>query len=173
MKKCVLILLILVACLCKAEPIAPQQIRAPLLLHMIEFTDFPRARLNFDTLSLCFLESPDFEHAEQLSQIRQKTVKHMPFTVVRMVQLHEFGSANCQMLFVSEQHESDELFNQMDSLNQMALTIGETREFAQQGGLLSIVQGEQNMEIFINLRQLEQSPLKISSSVLKLARFVE
>ncbi|MBC3766129.1 YfiR family protein [Neptunicella marina] len=173
MNRLLMLLLTIVSLSSVAAPIAPYQIRAPLLLHMVEFTDFPRARLNFDSLSLCFLEGPEFNHAQQLSQIHQKMIKSIPFSVVRMVQLHEFGSANCHMLFVSKAHETKELFEQMDEINQTTLTIGESKEFVQQGGLLSIVAGGQNMEIVINLTQLEKSPLKISSSVLKLATFVE
>ena len=148
----------------------PAQVRAPLLYHMVEFTQFPSDRLQTSTINMCFLEDPDFVHANKLLQSNKKNIKQLPLMIIKLRNISELLSADCHLLFVDKQHESNELSQMLDRLNQDTLTAGETGEFVKNGGLLSIVPGKTSMEIQVNLQQLKKSPLKISSSVLKLAK---
>ncbi|WP_416307223.1 YfiR family protein [Neptunicella sp. SCSIO 80796] len=148
----------------------PAQVRAPLLYHMVEFTQYPSDRLQNNSINMCFLESPKFEHANKLMQSNKKRVKELSLAIIKLQNIEELQQTDCHLLFVSKQHESKELTQILDELNQDTLTAGETAEFVEDGGLLSIVPGKSNMDILVNMQQLKKSPLKISSAVLKLAK---
>ena len=53
------------------------------------------------------------------------------------------------------------------------LTVGDIADFAQEGGMIGLVEAEQRIRFNINLAAARQANLKLSSQLLKLATIVE
>jgi hypothetical protein len=81
-------------------------------------------------------------------------------------------SRSCQILFVSksERKRYAELFDEIRG--QMVLTIGETPEFLDAGGMIVFSMPGETLQFDVNLAVANKAHLKISSQLLALARRV-
>jgi hypothetical protein len=78
----------------------------------------------------------------------------------------------CQMVFVPAL-QSKQAASVIDSLRgSPVLTIGETKGFAERGGIINFIIEQNKLHFEINLNAAKQTPLSISSKVLALARIV-
>ena len=79
---------------------------------------------------------------------------------------------NCHMVFVPTM-ESKQAAGIIESLKGApVLTIGETKGFAERGGIINFTIDQNKLHFEINLDAAQQTPLRISSRVLALARIV-
>lgn len=78
----------------------------------------------------------------------------------------------CQGLFVSES-EKENFKNIIATVkNESVLTISESENFLEQGGIVNFVMGDKKVQFEINLDAARDARLKIKSQVLKLAQRV-
>lgn len=84
----------------------------------------------------------------------------------------EDGLRGCHIVFVSTS-ERKRLTRVFDAVKGSAtLTVGETEDFARQGGVIDFVKERYRIGFEINVAAAERAQLKISSKLLSLARIV-
>lgn len=151
------------------------EIRAPLILHVLNYTTFPTEDMQGDSdFDMCFLESGDYEHASMLlsPKLQGKKVSDHILNIIKLSDISEVAEQQCQAVFISKDRESSEIYAVLNSLDDDILLIGESSSFVEHGGLLAIVSMQSKMRILVNKDLLESSSLKISSRLLRLAKFI-
>ncbi len=127
------------AFLAVAQSFKPEQLRASFLYHIVHYTNFPDSHFEGNFVNFCFYEGNDPAHQEIFRSLPANKVKNRDTRIVEITNLAQVQDSNCQLLFVSRQVESDELFEQLQSLNQKLVSVGETRDFVERGGMITIV----------------------------------
>lgn len=95
----------------------------------------------------------------------------------RSIVIRQFDGTNdmaqCQILFISNSEEK----NQGKILDQLkaspVLTVGETEQFTEQGGIINFVIKDGKVRLEINLQAAQQANLQISSKLLSVADVVK
>lgn len=99
--------------------------------------------------------------------IHNKTVNHHPF---RCEEIHSLREAtNCQILFISasEKNRFPRILKDLRGTN--ILTVSETDQFIQAGGMINFVIENDEVHFQINDDAAKKAGLKISSKLLSLA----
>jgi hypothetical protein len=80
---------------------------------------------------------------------------------------------SCHILFIasSEKNFLPQTLKAFRGAN--ILTVGETDSFAREGGIITFVESDNNVQLEINLAAAEQARLKISSKLLSLAKVIK
>jgi YfiR/HmsC-like len=78
----------------------------------------------------------------------------------------------CHILFIasSEKARLKQIFEGLGGSD--ALTVGDTKGFVEQGGMINFVLEHDRMQFEVNRKAAEQAGLKISSKLLIVAKFV-
>lgn len=113
----------------------------------------------------------DFSFALPLAEsVRGKTIQEKQIEVRGVSKEQELHS--CHILFVSH-FERKSYARMLGSVRgQNVLTIGETPEFLDAGGILGFSMQGETLQFDVNLREANRAHLKISSRLLALARHV-
>lgn len=101
---------------------------------------------------------------------REKPVQGRMF---RVAQSHSAAElARCQILFISASEEGRlaQHFTALQRANSAALTVGESAEFLDAGGMVRFVVENKKVRFEINARAAEAAGISISSKLLNLAR---
>ena len=117
-----------------------EQLRAPFLLHIAGFTQFSGPLPAASTLQFCFLEGEDFPHAQIFRQAPDKTVQGRDVNLLTLSDISEIpDDQHCHLLFIGEERESEEVFELLNELNQNTISVGESLNFIEQGGMMAIL----------------------------------
>jgi YfiR/HmsC-like len=114
----------------------------------------------------------DFSLGTSLAEITRGTAIHERCVEIRWVR-KEQELKSCQILFVSrsEQKKYGQVLEAVRG--QGVLTVGETAEFLDAGGIVSFSMEEEKLKFDINLDEANRAHLRFSSRLLALARRVE
>jgi len=148
-----------------------QSSRASFLQHIAHYTIYPSHILNAGRFHFCFLEDEEQAHSDILSQKEQLQIKERQVTVVVLNLVTDPQIQHCHLLFVSKEAESELLYQQLSKLNKHLVSVGETAEFIDKGGMMSVVPLQSKMKILGNKQQFENTSLKFSSLLLKRVSF--
>ena len=77
---------------------------------------------------------------------------------------------SCHILFITSSEKNFLTQTLKPFRGASVLTVGETDSFAREGGIITFVESENNVQLEINLAAAEQARLKISSKLLSLAK---
>lgn len=154
-----------------AQSFKPEELRASFLYHIAHYTNFPDESLRSDTFNFCFLESADRPHTRVFHRLPKKRIKEKDIRLISLEGPGELDENECQVLFIGKQAESQELFARLERLNKTIVSVGETRDFIENGGMITIVPLQSKMRIFFSQEQYENTTLKFSSLLLKRANF--
>ena len=77
---------------------------------------------------------------------------------------------SCHILFITSSEKNFLTQTLKPIRGASVLTVGETDSFAREGGIITFVESENNVQLEINLAAAEQARLKISSKLLSLAK---
>ncbi len=101
---------------------------------------------------------------QSASESRPVAVRHIPAAT---------GLEKCHIVYIgrSEQGRFKAVLTKLARLP--ILTVGDIADFAQEGGMIGLVEAEQRIRFNINLAAARQANLKLSSQLLKLATIVE
>ena len=99
--------------------------------------------------------------------IHNKTVNHHPFQCEEIRSVRE--ATNCQILFISasEKNRLPKILKDLRGMN--ILTVSETDQFIQDGGIINFVIEDDEIHFQINDDAAKKAGLKISSKLLSLA----
>lgn len=147
------------------------QFKAAFLYHFTKFIEWPAGVMaqGDTTFSFCVMGSSPLELAlDQL--IAGKQVRGRMPMIKRVSSIDEIGG--CQVLFISRS-EHDVVASLVDIPgNSSVLTVGDTPNFAKQGGIIEFIIVNNKLRFVINLEAAKRARLKLSSELLKLAQIV-
>jgi hypothetical protein len=154
-----------------AQEVSDYQVKAAYLYNFAKFVEWPNETLIGNTvpIRLCILNDRAFEL--QLSEfVKDKTIKSRPIVVV-LVKTGEEARA-CHVLFIgsSQNGQAPHIIDFLQGAS--TLTVGETRGFLEEGGILNFVLQENQMHFQVNHKAATQAGLRMSSKLLSLAKLV-
>jgi hypothetical protein len=146
------------------------EVKAGVLYHIIGYVEWPKdsAPDNQSVIQIGLLGQIPFPEA--LEVLDGKTVHGHKLVVKRLTDLS--AAADCQVLFIgaSEKPRLAEIVAGIR--NRPVLTVGEVEGFAEGGGVVNLVAGQNRVVMEINREAASRAGLSISSQLLKLARVV-
>lgn len=154
-----------------SQSFKPEQLRASFLYHIVHYTNYPDSAFDGDTIKFCFLEGNNPAHTRVFKALPKKKVKNRDVELVELNSVSEVKAMSCQLLFVGKQAENETLFAEIKVLNEELVTVGETRDFIEKGGMITIVPLQSKMKIFFSKAQYDRTALKFSSLLLKRVNF--
>ena len=98
--------------------------------------------------------------------IRGERLAGRPLVVRRLRSVAE--AADCQILYVAS--DAEDLFRELRLHGAPVLTVGETAEFLQDGGMIEFYTDHNHVRLRINLAAARGASLQISSKLLRVAQ---
>ena len=165
--------LVLALCATTANSLADNftnhQIKAVFLFNFANFVHWPEEAFEETSSPFVFCASkPNSPTVKTLHQVirgeslkQHKLILKAPFNPEKIT--------DCHILFL-EKDDIARYQNQLPGLSAASvLTVSDTRRFVDKGGLIELAQNKNRIQPTINSSQLEQSKLKVSSTLLRLA----
>ncbi|MCI0415820.1 YfiR family protein [bacterium] len=158
------------------SPALPQspteyQVKAAFLYYFAKFIEWPHGIFPAEStpIFIGILGEDPFE-LELDETIRGKTANGRELFVKRSEELSELK--NCHILFISSA-EKERIPYILDSLRGLSiLTVSETDNFIEEGGIVNFVIIQNRVQFEINLQAATGAKLKISSKLLNVARTI-
>jgi hypothetical protein len=149
-----------------AQVAAPEyDVKAAFLYNFTKFVEWPAAAFPDGTLRLCVLGEDPF--GKTLQTVAGEEVAGHKLIVLSAGKLSD--PAGCQVLFISRS-ESARMPQILSSLRGVpVLTVGDTRGFLEQGGIINFTFEGSKVRFEINQESAERAGIKISSKLLRLA----
>lgn len=149
------------------------KIKAGYLYNFTKFISWPED--DSETFNLCIVGEDPF--GSIINPIEKRTVKNKP------IRLHRFKSINkaihCHLLYFSGSAEklkkADISSSKVLTINSRSasLTVGESNQFIQAGGMISFFLSGGKIKLRINLTSLKESGLAVSAKLLEVADIYE
>lgn len=155
----------------QSEENAQYPIKLAFLYQFAQFVQWPSEAFPQDhtPFVVCVVGEDPFDPDHE-QDLRSRTIDKHP-VVIKGVKRGANLRA-CHMVFVTAP-ESRQVARIVNSLKgSSVLTIGETKGFAERGGIINFTIEENKLHFEINLDATKRTPLRISSKVLALARIV-
>lgn len=148
-----------------ADTAEEDSIKAGFVLNFAKYTEWPAAALGAGELRVCALGAQPL--SGKLSQLQGRQVQGREIRVRTSTRSDEWR--DCHVLFVGTGEES-----RMDLLlrtvgQTAVLTIGDSNDFVETGGMIGLKQRAGRIRFDINLAAARRAGLNLSSQVLKLA----
>jgi hypothetical protein len=145
-------------------------VKAAFLLNFTRFVDWPRdAVAGSDTFRVCVFRTNPFGETLRAT-LEGELWQGRPLTPVIVASTRELTS--CQVLFLprAEAESAEDVLAALDG--HAVLTVGESSNFLQQGGIVNFVIERDRVRFEINTAASDASNLRVSSKLLRLARNV-
>jgi hypothetical protein len=153
-----------------AEPLPPteDQVKALFLFSFAKYVDWPsNAFSHADAPIVIGIEGEDLV-AENLKQIIEgKKVAGRSLVFKRIADLRDAQA--CHILFVSDVGKGRILESLESVLSAPIVTVGETEDFLQQGGIIHMIKKGNKIRLEVNLNAAYQAQVTISSKLLNVA----
>jgi hypothetical protein len=157
---------------CKAQsPVDEYRLKAAFLFHFAQFVEWPTEALGniSDPFVLCTVGDDPF-HGDLEETIRGKTIDERVVRIRHLSQIQE--PQGCDVLFI-DKDDSRSISQRMLALRKTPiLTVGESDDFLQQGGMIRVFVEDHKIRFEINREAAETANLKVSSRLLLLAKTV-
>lgn len=147
------------------------RVKAALLFHFAQLVDWPPSAFASDTsaITLCTIGQDPF-NGDLDTTLDGKTVGARPVHIVHLKEARDV--VGCQMLFIGSNESKRAPSVLMEVGKAPVMTVGESSDFLEQGGMIRLDVEEGKIRFAINLDASEQAGLKISSRMLLLAKTV-
>lgn len=154
-----------------APPAKEYDVKAVFLFNFAQFVEWPESAFaSKDSPLVLGVLGKDPFGASLDEAVRGKSVDSRPMEVRRFRNVEE--AEDCNILFVSNS-EMTHLPSVLEALkDDDVLTVGETDEFAREGGMIGFVEREGRIRLLINLKALQAAKLTVSSKLLRVAEIV-
>jgi YfiR/HmsC-like len=146
-------------------------LKANFIANFLKFVDWPDTAFSSPSTPLLLCVYGYFPFGTSLAENALKSTVHERRIEVRMVR-EEQELRLCHVVFVSQ--EAAKHYNKVLGAVRDAsiLTIGETPDFLDAGGTVTLFFQAERVQFDVNLRNANQSRIKISSRLLAMARHV-
>jgi len=170
----VISLLNILACGCgyaqESRPTREYQIRASLIFNFIQFTTWPADVSEPNTLNICLL-GPDY-YGAALSALEREIVQGKEIVVKRLGGDLPGSDLDCRVMII--QYGAADTEKALEEARQHSLlTIGDTPDFLDKGGIISILLLKEKIVFDINRAAAHASNVELSSKLLRVARTVK
>lgn len=147
------------------------QVKAAFLFHFAQFVDWPPEafKANDSPITYCTAGGDPFEGGLDAS-MNGKTIGGRPIRVLHFKKAGE--SQGCQILFLGIADKKLVSATLAKLNGSPVLTVGESINFAQGGGMIGFLLEDNKVRFEINLEAAERAKLKISARLLALAKTV-
>ena len=152
-------------------PSVEYQIKADFVYTVAKFVDWPEGAFAGPGAPLTFGIAGSDVVADAIAQaLRGKKVHERPIRTVRITDPHR--ARECQILYVSDPDPAKlkTLLEQVGTAS--ILTVGETGDFAEKGGILGLRLSDTLVQFEVNMRSAEKAGISISSKILRLGQVV-
>ena len=155
-----------------SPPPQEYEVKAAFLYHFAHLVDWPEPSASGEPFVIAVVGYDPFG-ATLDEVLAGKWVRGQPVRVLRFAGAAQLDGARMHILFVGRGGQ-EHVRRALSALaGQPVLTVGESPRFAERGGMIGFrVTAEGRVAFDINLRRAEQSGLRMSSQLLKLARIV-
>jgi YfiR/HmsC-like len=149
---------------CLADNFAAQDVEVAFIYNIAKFVSWPDSATN-SPIVIGILGNDPFGPA--LKNIKRKTVRNRALEI-RPVRTGE-EAQQCDLLFIS-QSEINRLHHWLRILGQQPiLTISDLPGFAEQGGMLELIEIDRRIRFAINLEAIHAASLSLDAQLLNLA----
>ncbi len=165
-----IIVAMLALALCAADEPSPEyKVKAAFIYNFAKFIEWPAGHFSSDDAPFVIaVVGPDPFNGALEQAVSGKKVGTHP------VQIRHFDSAdeigNCEILFVAAEDDASQTKIMAKIAGKAVLTVGDSDHFDSNGGSVRFFTDENKMRFEINTDATDNSGLKISSKLLKLAR---
>src|SRR5712671_3441341 len=157
---------------CAETPLTEHQVKSLFLLNFAKYVDWPSDVFTAPDAPIVIGVLGEGKFGGELAKtVEGKSVQGRPI-LIRQIQTPE-DSGKCHILFIgsSEKASLVEILNRIKT--KPVLTVGETDQFMEQGGVINFVKKEGRVRLEINLEAARQAKLEISSKLLSVADVVK
>jgi hypothetical protein len=168
----VLLLGILSTGFCRAQTFNEYQVKAAFLYTFTKFVEWPPQAFSSPSAEIAICVLGDYPFGSFLDDaVRGKTVRDRPLAVYRLAYLP--AGSECKILFIATSERSRMAALLAAAATPGLLTVGDTAEFAAQGGVIALRRDGDRIRMLVNLPAAAKAKLRISSRVLSLATIVK
>jgi len=146
-------------------------VKSAFLLHFAQFAEWPASAFKDANAPLTFCVLGEHEFLGTLDEsISGKTIGNRTLRVQHLKELQE--ATACQVIFVGSDDKKriPALFASLKDAP--VLTVGDTENFAQNGGMIGLFLEDSKIRFEINLGSVEHAKLRINAKLLALAKTV-
>ena len=147
------------------------EIKAAFLYNFARYVEWPSERLPAPGGAFVVTILGEDPFGEALDAVtRDRTIHDRPLAVRRVARVEDVGAS--QILFISRSEVEDlpRILQRLEAAP--ILTVGETAQFAERGGMIRFRREGARIGFDINVVSTERAGLRVSSQLLKLARIV-
>jgi hypothetical protein len=156
-----------------AQQVGEYHIKAVFLCNLAHFVTWPAKSKEGKKEFIIGLYGPDPFGSFIDQTVTGETKNGLPIKVVRYTELQQIDPAQCNILFIHSE-QLPEWGNISEYLaGNPVLTVSDSPDFPENGGMINLLKNGQKIEIEINLSSVTNSGLSISSKLLSLARIIE
>ncbi|MEQ2356134.1 YfiR family protein [Pseudoalteromonas piscicida] len=150
---------------------SPDQVRSAFLYQMAKFVEFPDENTK-TSIQFCFY-SLESGPAAELKSATKLNVRGKPIELVEAKKTWSYRelSSACDITYIDETSENDILSAWTDAIESNMLTVGESIEFLERGGIASLVQEGSKIRLYINKQALEKQYFIVRSRLLAVSKF--
>lgn len=145
-------------------------IKAAFLYNFAKFVEWPEEAFSDgqEVMTICVLGQDPFGSA--LESMKGKTIKGRKVRIWRSKRICDLKV--CHILYISRSKEKDLARILAELRGSNVLTVGDMENFAGRGGIINFITVENKLRFEINIDAAQQSGLKVSSNLLKVAKKV-
>jgi hypothetical protein len=145
------------------------QKKADYLYQITKFVDWPYLKKTNSPINLCIYGKDPFRGALDAIHLRKVNNRELQVSYIKQ----EFEIAHCSILFIQEKLPHNFVQKHYSLLTRnFILTIGEQKNFAQNGGIIQFVFKDKNLAIEINLQAAADSKITINANLIEIANKV-
>lgn len=148
------------------------QVKAAFLINFPKYVDWPEEAFAAPDSPVVIAVRENSRMAAEIQKIiRGRTVNGRKFVLKQLAEEEEPGDYHIR--FISEEEQQQPL-NSLSNLNGASiLTVGESEDFLEWGGIINLSQRKQRIALEINLPAARQARIRISSQLLNVAKVVD
>ncbi|KID55046.1 hypothetical protein N473_10410 [Pseudoalteromonas luteoviolacea CPMOR-1] len=162
---------IFIFCSLNVDAKTPHEIRSAFLYQMAKLIDFPEQK-NKQVTRFCFY---DLNHGPGaiLNKNNNLKIRGKPIDIIKVNLSDPFRelSKRCDITYIDETMEDDILSSWTDTITLNMVTVGESIEFLEGGGIASLVQEGSKIRLYINRQEVAQHNFKVLSRLLAVSKF--
>jgi YfiR/HmsC-like len=147
-----------------------QAVLAALALNIVRYTTWPAEAQDQKNSTIDFCVVGDNVAQESFSSIDNKPVGDKTIHIIFLSRLRNYQQ--CRVLYISELKQNYLLQVFSEIQKKPILTIGESYEFAKNGGMVGLENVDGKITMHVNLTPIHETKLNISARLLKLAKVI-
>ncbi len=153
-----------------ADEVSEYRLKAAFIQKFAKFIDWPEDAFSSPSSPIKIGVLGDSPINEEISLISGRSIAGRKLEIIRHYDLK--GGDPVHILFIADSEPKDyrKIFKRLE--NRPILTIGESRKFCQQGGVINLFLSLNKMRFEINQGKAEALGLNVSSKLLRLAKTV-